>query len=214
MKAIIKNFYENSRIFCYFGKVYKEYNEIKVIENEKLLAPNILNAYDCLKYQIVITTIVFQVVNSPTYSISKMFTNILTYIFFDSLMIIIFQKAKKFLIQSLKEGKMIKASNIYLCVNIYVVIFVVSNFQFCQESTEYDRAIIMSACIFWMIHSINLIPGNFIIKISSYITTVIILSLIVNPRKSEGIIILLAHVIAYIPQIYIIWKNIMMNAIF
>ena len=76
-----------------------------------------------------------------------------------------------------------------------------------MNTVKQNRIISLCVSIFWIIHSFNLIPGNFRNKISLYLVSVFIMFLMIKPKWSYGIYILIAHIIAYLPQIYVIWER-------
>ena len=200
-----------SRLFYFVRKSFDyiliRHNKIQSFENDKIMIPTIMNAFECLKYQFIITSIVNSILYPSINNVQELLKTIIPFFICICLVIFIFKQVHLWLEKVLETKKVLLATNIYLASNIFISILMVFTFRITPEYTDNDRSIALCICFFWIIHSFNLIPGKFIIKLSLYLVTTAIMMIIIKPKWSYGIHVLIGNIIAYIPQIYIIWKK-------
>ena len=187
--------------------IMMNYAQIKCMENEKLMIPNIRRAFNCLKLQLIITSFFFGCYDLTFSSIQDFIVTLTPIFIMISFVLFIFRCASSWLDKALSKNKVVQATNVYFVANIYVVLIVTFNFKFLTGYTDIDRSICLVICILWIIHSFNLVPGLISIKISLYLGVSFLLLLILKPKFGYGYVLIISHLIAYIVQIYIVWEK-------
>ena len=191
----------------YLKEFPQNYNQIKNIENDKLLKPVIKKAYFAVQVHLLITAGIY---GACLIFSSKSFFSIIELLHLFLLLALcggVFFFANKWIGHSLNNNKIKLATNIYFTSNIYSGFIPVIGFSYLEGYTDYDRAILLPIVLYCYIYFLNMIPGNILSKILQYIFAMIFILIIIKPRFSYGTFILIAHFIGGIVQLYINWER-------
>ena len=150
----------------YISQFTTSYYEIRGIENDKLIKPLILSAYNCVTIHIVsggIINILYHIFFSPSANVTITAFLGLIPLFISCLY------GKKWIGRKIEEGKTLISTNIYFGINLFISIFIMLLFIKTKEMNEIDVAMGLVLCYYWIVHSFNLIPGRIAIKIYLYL---------------------------------------------
>jgi len=187
--------------------ILTNYSQIKSMENDKLMIPTIRRAFNCMKLHLIITSFIFGCYDLA-FSSLKIFTETITpLIFIVSILFGLFRFANYLLEKAITKNRLILATNVFFVSNIYIIICAMLNFTYTPGYTDNDKMICLCICIFWIIHSFNLIPGMLSVKLTLFVISLIILIYLGKPKLGYGLVTIIGHSIGYIVQIYIIWEK-------
>ena len=185
-------------------KEIQHYHEIKDIENDKLVVPIVKRAYNCLfihYFFLVSTFLVYSILG-----VNDRFTiilNILIAIFVVSFSLLL----RKYSYINFIKNNILKATNIYIFVNLLAPISTTIGFKYWMSNDVCDESIMVVYSCYWLVHFFNLVPGKFTIKISLYFSTSFLIFAISRPSFTISIAVIISTVLSFGIQSYIVWSK-------